>query len=79
MDPQENVFSREPDGSIRIDDGVNPAVVVDLSNSVTVGDVINKINADAPSGTTASIAADGTSLQISSAAGGANLKILEVT
>ena len=65
-------------GSIRIDDGVNPAVVIDLSKSVTVGDVINKINAEAPSGTTASIAADGTSFQITSAAGGANLKILEV-
>ncbi|MCH9021699.1 MAG: hypothetical protein IID32_02925 [Planctomycetes bacterium] len=65
-------------GSIRIDDGVNPAVVIDLSNAVTVGDVINKINAEAPSGTTVSIAADGSSLEVQSTAGGANLKILEV-
>ena len=64
--------------SIRISDGVNPNVVIDLSSAVTVGDVINKINAEAPAGTTAAISVDGTSLTISSGVGGADLTISEV-
>jgi flagellar hook-associated protein 3 FlgL len=65
-------------GAIRINDGVNPPVIVDLSNMVTVQDVIDKINADGPTGISAAIAADGTSLEINSAVGGANLTITEL-
>lgn len=65
-------------GAIRINDGVNPPVIVDLSNAVTVQDVIDKIKADGPSGIDAAIATDGTSLAINTTVGGANLTITEL-
>jgi flagellar hook-associated protein 3 FlgL len=64
-------------GSIIINDGTNTDTV-DLSNCITVGDIINKINDGTPATTTASIGADGTSLQVSSTLGGASLTINEV-
>jgi len=62
-------------GSIVLSDGASSATI-DLSNCVTVGDIINKINAEAPTGTVASIAADGTSLEINSPGG--DITVLEV-
>ena len=55
-------------GSIVISDGTSTSTV-DLGDCVTVGDVIRKINSGTPATTTASIAADGSSLQIVSAVG----------
>jgi len=63
-------------GSIVISDGTNTDIV-DLSNCVTVGDVIDTINNNVPA-TTAALGADGCSLQVSSALGGASLTIKEV-
>jgi len=62
-------------GSIVVSDGTNTATI-DLETCVTVGNVIDKINAEAPPGMTAAIGADGTSLQISVAAG--NITVKEV-
>jgi flagellar hook-associated protein 3 FlgL len=62
-------------GSIVVSDGTTSATI-DLANCVTVGDVIDKINAEAPTGLTAAIGADGTSLQLSVAAG--NITVTEV-
>jgi len=61
---------------IEIDDGTN-TVRVDLTGSDRVGDILDKIN-DAGGGViTAAIAPSGTSLQISSTAGGADLTVRE--
>ncbi|MBN1846163.1 MAG: flagellar hook-associated protein FlgL [Sedimentisphaerales bacterium] len=62
-------------GSISISDGTD-TTVVDLSSCVTVADVIDKINAEAPGGITASIGADGSSLQLTVAAG--NITVREI-
>lgn len=62
-------------GSITINNDGDSATI-DLSNCVTVGDVISKINADGPTGVTAAIdPADEKRLLVS---GDASLKILEV-
>ncbi len=60
-------------GSILINDGTQ--YQIDLSDSVTVGDVINTINNEAAT-ITAAIGADGTSLELSSSAG--NISVSEV-
>ncbi len=66
------------DGSIRINDGTN-VVVIDLSDAVTVGDVIDKINTEgAALNLTAAVNADGTSLAVTSATPGADLTITEI-
>ncbi len=62
-------------GSIVVSDGTTSATI-DLGRCVTVGDVINKINTEGPTGMTAAIGADGTSLQLSTAAG--NITVTEV-
>ena len=64
-------------GSIIISDGTN-VNAVDLSDCVTMGDVINKINDVTPATTTASLNAAGDGLQITSTLGGANVTIIEV-
>jgi len=64
-------------GSIVISDGTNTDTV-DLSDAVTVGDVIRKINDQTASTTTAAIASDGTSLTITSTLSGADLSVREV-
>jgi len=64
-------------GNIAISDGTNYSTI-DLSDCITVGDVIDKITAGTPATTTASIGADGTSLQITSTLGGADLTVSEV-
>ena len=64
-------------GSITISDGTNTDTV-DLSDCVSVGDIINKINNDTPSTTTAAIGADGSSLRVISTVGGASLRVREV-
>ncbi len=63
--------------TIIINDGTN-VNNVDLSNCVTVGDVIDKINSSTVGTTTASIGADGTSLQIVSTLPGASVTVSEV-
>jgi len=62
-------------GSIVVSDGTN-TVTIDLNNCVTVGDVIDKVNTEAPPGMTAAIGADGSSLQLSVALG--NITVTEV-
>jgi len=63
-------------GSIRISDGTDISTI-DLSGCVTMGDVIAKINAEAPAGTTATIGPDGSSLQLTSIVPGANVTVTE--
>ena len=61
-------------GSILLGDGVNPAVIIDLSAADSVQDVINRINESAPGGMTAAIGPDGRSLRIS---GGTQITVNE--
>lgn len=63
-------------GSIQVSDGTTSRTV-DLSKVDTVGDVINAINSAAVGAVTASIAADGVSIQLS-AGGGDNISVNEV-
>jgi len=64
-------------GSVIISDGAN-SNAIDLSDCVTVGDVISKINDITPATTTAALNAAGDGLQITSTLGGANVTIIEV-
>lgn len=62
-------------GSIRVSDGTNTAVI-DLAGCVTVQDALDKLNAEAPTGMTFSIAADGTSFEV--AAPGGDITVTEI-
>jgi flagellar hook-associated protein 3 FlgL len=64
-------------GSIIVSDGTNTDTI-DLGNCVTVNDVINKINNETAATTTVAIAADGTSMQITSTLGAADIMVAEV-
>ncbi len=60
--------------SIVINDGANPATTIDLSGAVTIGDVVQKINTEAPL-LSAFVNAAGNGIQIT---GGVNFTISEV-
>ncbi|KPK77644.1 MAG: hypothetical protein AMJ79_02570 [Phycisphaerae bacterium SM23_30] len=64
-------------GGITISDGIN-SDTIDLSDCVTLGDVINKINNVTPATTTAALNAAADGLQITSTLGGANVTVVEV-
>ncbi|MCG3179006.1 MAG: hypothetical protein BIFFINMI_01336 [Phycisphaerae bacterium] len=63
--------------AIRVSDGVNPAVDIDLSGAATVGDVIDRFNDAAPAGMTMAINAAGNGLTLTSSQSGADITVIE--